>query len=100
MSRRDLQIYYGCPCPTNGFQLRLVLLFFGRVLRLLPIEVRLVFELFLEFLAAPVEPPFAFAICFPLHQSSLQTNAQVHCDMLLVLRTAMLNWLPGGTVMR
>lgn len=62
MSQRDLQIYYGCPCPTNGFQLRLTLLFFGRVLRLLPIDVLLVFELFREFFAAPVAPPFAFAI--------------------------------------
>lgn len=57
MSDCYLQIQYqGWPCPTSGFQLRLALLFFGRLLRPLPMLVRLVFELFREFFAAPVVP--------------------------------------------
>lgn len=57
MSVRYLQIQYqGWPCPTNGFHERFALLFLGRLLRPLPIEVLLVFELFREFFAAPVVP--------------------------------------------
>ena len=56
MTHRISQIYYGCPWPTNGFQERFALLFFGRLLRPFPIDVLLVFELFREFFAAPVVP--------------------------------------------